>query len=189
MALLSRARVLRLVALAAVLNGIAPPGAAQGVSKEYQIKAVFLLNFLQFVQWPPGAFPGEDAPLRMAVLGDDPFGPVLDEVVRDEKVGRRPVTVERARRWQDVTNCHLLFISDSERGRLPDIMAGLRDRPILLVSDGPDFTRRGGMIRFFIDGNKVRFEINPASAQQRGLKLSAQLLSVARITGDAHRAQ
>src|ERR1700741_2837366 len=87
---------------------------AQTASREYQVKAVFLFNFAQFVDWPPAAFSGADAPLVIGILCDDPFGPYLDETVRDEKVADRPLEIQRYRRVDEIRTCHVLFISRSE---------------------------------------------------------------------------
>src|SRR5712664_1838664 len=114
-------------------RGAASP-APTPASPEYQLKAVFLFNFAQFVEWPPTAFPEAKAPLVIGVLGDDPFGPYLDETVRGEKVNNRPLVVQRFRQVEEIKTCHVLFISRSERERLGQILAGLKGRNILAVS-------------------------------------------------------
>lgn len=155
--------------------------AQPAVSKEYQIKAVFLFNFAQFVEWPETAFPDANAPIRIGVLGDDPFGQALDEVVRGETIKGRPLTVARSRRLSDLSDCHLIFISKSESWRLDDSLEQLATRPVLTVSEVDGFAQRGGIIAFFSDGKKVRFEINPASARRVNLKISSELLSLGKI--------
>src|SRR5882762_8203434 len=87
-------------------------------SRENQIKAVFLFNFAQFVEWPAQAFPEARTPLVIGVLGDDPFGAFLDETVRGEKVNNRPLVVQRYRRVEDIEICHILFISASETAKM-----------------------------------------------------------------------
>jgi hypothetical protein len=170
-------------ALALALSCV--PARAQGAAtREYQIKAVFLFNFLQFVEWPPEAFSAADTPLRIGVLGDDPFGSALEEAVRDEKVQDRRLEVRRSRRLEDLTDCQLLFICRSEQRRVDEILSALAGRPVLTVSEVDGFARRGGVIAFYPDGKKVRFEINPASARQRGLKMSSELLGLGRLVGE-----
>lgn len=160
------------------------PAQAQGPTpREYQIKAVFLFNFLQFVKWPPEAFPEPDTPLRIGVLGEDPFGSALDEVVRDETVRDRPLVVQRSRRLEDLQDCHLLFISRSESRRIEEILSQLRGRPVLTVSEIDGFARQGGVIAFYPEGKKVRFEINADAGRHAELKLSSQLLSLGRVIG------
>src|ERR1051325_8645916 len=91
-------------------------------SKEYQIKAAFLFNFAQFVEWPPEAFPEKATPLVVGVLGDDPFKGFLEELLRDEKAGNRPLRIEHHRRVEEIKQCHILFISNSESNRLAQIL-------------------------------------------------------------------
>ena len=150
-------------------------------SREYQLKAVFLFNFIQFVQWPDAVFPEPGTPIRIGVLGDDPFGQALDEAVRDETVRGHKLVVLRSRRLEDLQDCHLLFIGKSEARRIGEILAQIDRRPVLTVGETDGFARNGGIIAFFSEGNKVRFEINPVSAQRQGLKISSQLLGLGRI--------
>ena len=148
---------------------------------EYQIKAVFLFNFAQFVDWPAGAFPDSTAPLVIGVLGDDPFGPYLDETVRGETVRGRPFEVRRYQKIEDIRTCHILFVSPSEESRLEDILANLKHRAILTVGDGTGFAKRGGMIRFVSERNKIRMRINVAAAEAVQLTISSKLLRAAEI--------
>src|SRR6266850_6391116 len=109
--------------------------AQTAISKEYQVKATFLYNFSQFVEWPTQAFLEAQSPLVIGVLGDDPFGTYLDELVRGEKVNNHPLVVQRYQRVEEIKTCHLLFISRSEDKELEGIFAGLKDRNILTVGD------------------------------------------------------
>jgi hypothetical protein len=152
----------------------APPG-------EYQLKAVFLFNFAQFVEWPPQAFPDAQAPLVVGVLGMDPFGAYLDETVRGETVNNRPLVVQRYGRLEDINTCHILFISRSEADRLEQIVASLRGRHILTVSDAERAALRGVMIRMITVENKIRLRINLEEAQAANLKISSKLLRPAEI--------
>jgi hypothetical protein len=172
-----------LLCLAACALALAPPEAAAqpAVSKEYQVKAAFLFNFVQFVEWPAAAFTNSAAPICIGVLGDDPFGPALDETVRGETVRNRKLVVERSRRLEDLKDCQLIFISKSETERIPGILDELGPTPVLTVSETPGFAQRGGIINLYLAGNKVRFEINAAAARRKGLRISSELLSLGRI--------
>lgn len=150
-------------------------------SKEYQVKAVFLFNFAQFVEWPPAAFAGANSPLVIGILGGDPFGAYLDETVRDEKVNNRPLEVQRYRRVDEIKTCHVLFISRSEANRLEQILLSLKDRSILIVGDGDDFVQRGGMIRLATVQNKIRLIINVDAAKEANLTISSKLLRAAEL--------
>lgn len=150
---------------------------------EYQIKAVFLFNFAQFIEWPPTAFPERQTPFVIGVLGQDPFGSYLDETVRGEKVNNRPLTVRRYRRVEEIQTCHVLFISRSEAGRLDQILANLKYRNILTVADVESAASSGVMIRFVTQQNKIRLRINPEAAKAANLTISSKLL---RLGGTAN---
>jgi hypothetical protein len=155
-------------------------GSAQtGPSREYQIKAVFLFNFAQFVDWPPAAFAGSNSPLVIGILGGDPFGAYLDETVRDEKVNNRPLAIQRYHQVDEIKTCHVLFISRSEASHLEQILVRLKDRSILIVGDGDDFVQRGGMIRLATIQNKIRVSINVDAAKAANLTISSKLLRAA----------
>jgi YfiR/HmsC-like len=151
-------------------------------SPEYQLKAVFLFNFAQFVDWPAKAFPEPLTPLIIGVLGDDPFGSYLDETVRGEKVNNRPLLVQRYRRVGEIKTCQVLFISRSENDRLEQIVTGLKGRNILTVGDLEDFALRGGMIQLFTEKNKIRMRINLGAVKAANLTISSKLLRVAETT-------
>lgn len=170
-----------LLALSAGAQAFAPQEApAQGaVSKEYQVKAAFLFNFAQFVEWPPAAFPNSGTPICIGILGEDPFGTALDETVRGEIVQNRKLIVQRSRRVEDLKDCQLIFISKSETARVAGILADLDPIPVVTVSEMEGFAQRGGIINLYLAGNKVRFEINPAAARRKGLKISSELLKLA----------
>jgi hypothetical protein len=160
-----------------------PAALAQAAGQEYQVKAVFLFNFVQFVEWPSTAFSSPEAPFRIGVLGDDPFAGALEAAVQGETVRQRALVIERASRIEALLGCHVVFVARSERALVGPILAATLGKPILTVGDMPDFARGGGIINFYLEGNKVRFEINRAAAQGNGLKLSSQLLGLARIVG------
>jgi len=167
--------------LASCLAGQAPQ------APEYQVKAVFLFNFAQFVDWPAEAFPDSNAPLVIGVLGDDPFGKVLDQTVRDEHLGRRPFQLRRYQRVDEIKTCHILFISKSAASPPEEILAGLKNRPILTVSEVNRFTERGGMIRFVTDRSRIRLQINLAAAEAAHLTIGSKLLRVAEIVTSTGR--
>jgi hypothetical protein len=167
--------------VAALLALVAAPGRAQAPPTEYQVKAVFLFNFSQFVDWPAAAFADSRSPLVIGVLGDDPFGAMLDEIVRGETVNGRPLAVRRYQSIDQVDACHILFIGRSQTGQLDTVLAALKQRSILTVGDFEGFTQHGGIIRFVTVGNKIRLRVNLAGAQQAKLTISSKLLRPAQI--------
>ena len=156
-------------------------------TSEYQLKAVFLFNFMQFVDWPARMPQDSQPPLLIGILGDDPFGPFLDETVRGERLGARPIQVRRYRRIADLEECQVLFISRSENERLPEILAAVKHRPVLTVSDGDGFANQGGMIQFVTDKSRIRLRINLDAAEAANLTISSKLLRVAEIVRTQRR--
>jgi len=144
---------------------------------EYQVKAAYLYNFGKFVQWPSGAGAGNQ--VFICVLGQDPFGPILDAVLAGERIQGKGVVPRRIAKAQEALDCGILFISSSEERRLSDVLNTIEHVAVLTVSDIPGFSRRGGMIQFVLEGKRVRFEVNLASAQNAGLTVSSELLKVA----------
>ena len=172
--------------LAATATGRAPaqaPGQSPAAPPEYQVKAVFLFHFAQFVTWPAGAFADSAAPLVIGILGDDPFGPYLDETVKGESVAGHPLAVRRLAGLEEAAGCHILFVTRGEMGRLPEILDTLAGRSVLTVSDAEGFAKRGGMIRFLTDRNRIRLRINLEAARAADLTLSSKLLRPAEIVG------
>ena len=170
-------------ALSCALLFAAIPGlpAQSARASEYQVKAAFLFNFAQFVDWPTESFPSSDTPLVIGVLGEDPFGSFLDHIVGSERLRGRPLQVRRYATVDEIKTCHILFISRSAGDRPELILAALKQRPIVTVSDADGFVQRGGMIRFVTDRNRIRLQINPGAVDAAHLTISSKLLRVAEI--------
>lgn len=167
--------------LAHAADGPAPAA----LSAEYRVKAGFLQKFPQFVEWPARAFHDAQSPIVIGILGDDPFGPFLDETLSDEKIGDRPLVVRRFRRIEDLAECHVLFISRSATGALGEIFARLRERSVLTVGEDESFERAGGMVRIVIQNNKPGLRINRAAAEAQGLMINSKLLGIATLVPPA----
>jgi len=166
--------------LGLVLCSVAVAAAAQSAS-EYQVKAAFLFNFAKFVEWPTEAFPTADAPLQICVLGQDPFGRDFEQVIEDKAVNGHRLEVAHPDGVPQARACQILFIGSSEKQRVRDILQGLTGVSVLTVGDTPGFAKMGGVINFVLDENRVRFEINLKAAERAHLKLSARLLTVAKL--------
>jgi hypothetical protein len=153
--------------------------AQKEVPLEYRVKATFLYNFTKFVTWPPDTFLGADPVLKIAIVGEDPFGSVLDELASHAPASGPKLVIEH-RNWnQDLRGCHMVFISRSEKNHLKGILAGIKGASTLTVSEIEQFAASGGMIGFVFDHDQVRFEINLDAATQAGLEISSRLLSLA----------
>lgn len=155
---------------------------------EYQIKAAFLFNFVKFVEWPSDSFPSESAPLQICVLGQNPLGQELENLTRGKTVSGRALEINHVSSLLRAKTCQLLFVSSSERRRTQEILAAMDGTSVLTVGDEEGFARRGGVINFLFENDRVRFEINVDAATRARLKISAKLLALAKLvvrTGDA----
>jgi len=179
---------LQLVFILCLLSGNQISHAAPQVAYEYQVKAVFLYNFANFIRWPSSAFSNRYAPFRICIIGDDPFREELDIAVEDEKIGRHSVKVKRLNSMIKINTCKILFISQSKQAYVTRILNYIKrySYPILTVSDIDDFAIQGGMIQFYKRGRRIRFYINPDSLKKVGLHASANLLRLARIVHTKH---
>jgi uncharacterized protein DUF4154 len=166
--------------LLAFALGAVDPGRAQAPVEEYRVKAAFLFHFVQLVDWPPGALGDEKNPLTLCTVGKDSFQGDLEATLQGKLVGTHPLHVEHLKPSQEIKNCRVVFISDSERAQVPVIIAALKDDAVLSVGESDDFIREGGMIGFCLDNNKVRFEINVGAADRAKLKISSRLLLLAK---------
>jgi len=158
--------------------GSGTPVSAQ-VSMEYDLKAVFLYNLANFVVWPEAAYDSPESPFVIAVLGKDPFGRVLDDVVVNEYIGKHPIEIRRLSRHDDVSGCHLLFVAESESRRVPEILGRVRGRPVLTVADRPGFVDAGGMVGIERRSDQLQLSVNIAAVRAADLVVSSKLLEVA----------
>ncbi len=148
---------------------------------EYQVKAAFLFNFAKFVEWPADAFSGTDAPLQICLLGQDPFGHEFEEVIGDKSVNGHRIEVIHPSGVPQARGCQIIFVAFSEKRQAPEILRGLRGANVLTVGDSPGFAGIGGVINFVVADGRVRFEINMKAAERAHLKISARLLTVAKL--------
>ena len=149
-------------------------------TREYLIKAAILYNFAKFTRWPDTAFADAQAPLRLCVLGADPFGDAL-ATVEGKRVGQRTLRTVHITRTGEAKGCHLLFVSASEEPHLQQILGAVDGQPMLTVADWPGFANAGGVINLKTVQDRSRFEVNVAAAERAGLKLSAKLLRLASV--------
>jgi len=150
-------------------------------TNEYQVKAAFLYNFAKFVDWPAQSFKGPDDPIAICVLGQNPFGSVLEDTVNGKTLEGRAFVVRNIFDVQQAGGCHILFVSTSERKHLPSILAAIRTPGVLTVGESDGFAAEGGVINFKLEDGRVRFEINLDAAAKKGLQIRSNLLSLAQI--------
>jgi len=157
---------------------------AQPVASEYEVKAAFVYNFARFVSWPVEEFRSSEEDFVIGVLGADPFGAVLDDLVESKKVGGSDLAVRRFPSVDALGPCQVLFVTSAENGRLGEVLGMLGESAVLTVGEAEGFLEQGGMINLRLEEQKVRFEINAGAADKAGLKISSQLLKLAiRVVG------
>ena len=150
---------------------------------EPEVKAGFLLNFAKLTEWPDSAFKSSDSPFVIAVFGDDPITEYLETAGKNRTIHGRAIHITRFRRTTEVTNCHAIFIALSEREKLSAILKSIQGHPILSISELEKFGSMGGIIRLLKDkDSRLRFEVERSNANTSRLKLSSQLLALARQT-------
>jgi hypothetical protein len=174
-------RLLVLLPLVWTATARSPLTGASTPPTEHEVKAAFLYSFAKYVQWPDGALGGQDEPFIIGVLGEDPFGRVLDETVAGKSVLGHPVALTRFVRLEDAVRAHILFVGASEEPELSRVLRTLRGRPVLSAGETDEFAERGGIVGFKTSEKKVRFDINLGRAEESRLKISSQLLKLATI--------
>lgn len=147
---------------------------------EYQVKAAFLYKFCLYVEWPPSAFASADSPIVLGVVGPDSLVAELDNITRGHVINGRPLQVRRVDANASLAGVHMLFVARSGQSRLSQFVAQAQQFPSLLVTESPGGLDDGGGINFAIQDNRVRFDVGLDSVNRQGLRLSAQLLKVAR---------
>lgn len=148
---------------------------------DYQVKAVFLYNIAQFIDWPQDSFPNEKSPIIIGVLGSDPFGSYLDETVQGEEINGHPVIIERYAKPSQVKNCQILFIHLTSTPKLSNVLNNLKGKRILTVGDATNFAKQGGMVWFFKQEKKIKIGINLDAVKKENIIISSKLLRLAEI--------
>ena len=170
------------VALLAALCCWLPLAAQEAPApSEYQVKAVFLLNFLKYVEWPAAAYPTANTPFKIVHAGEDRFAPDFAAFVKSKTIDHRAVALKHSGDSDDWQRCHILFVSGGERRNVRNILSAVKGRPVLTVGESDNFIAEGGMINFVMKDNKVRVHINLVAAEKAGLKISSRLLGVADV--------
>lgn len=170
--------VVLLTLLASLLPGWA--AAQNGGAGEYQVKAAMLYNLTKFVDRPNESAGNAPTSFTVCVIGRDPFGSSLD-ALKGRPVKGQKLHVSHLSGSEEIGTCQLLFVSSSEKRNLATILAAANRRSVLTVSDLGRFAASGGMIGFVEVEGKIRLEVNLDAAQNASLKISSQLLKLARV--------
>jgi hypothetical protein len=165
-----------------VILGTRPTaGCSELAFDEYQVKAAFLYNFAKFVQWPAEAFQTANEPIVICILGQDPFGRSLEDIVIGRAIEGRSLTVRHISSVKQVTGCHMMFISAAEYKSSPPMLSEIKTPGVLTIGDSDASAADGVVINFKLAAGKVRFEINVEAAEREKLRISSRLLSLAQI--------
>lgn len=177
-----KSRLIRFLLLLSLVIPATSTSLGQGApSRENQVKAAFIYNFAQFVEWPDDAFLGNGAPFVIGVLGDGGLHAELERTLKGKTAGGREFAVRYYSRASDVQRCHILFVGASEQGRVGEVMQKVARQGTLTVGDFDGFTAASGVVRFMTEDNRLRFEVNVDAANDERLRISSKLLKLARI--------
>jgi hypothetical protein len=149
-------------------------------TEEDVLQAAFLYNFMKFVEWPPEAFDRPESPILVCTLGENPFTNTV-QALEGKRIRQSPLVVRRYDPVKPTVQCHVLVVSNpASKDSYPTILSKFRAVPVLTVGNIEGFVEKGGMIEMFSLENKIRFNINSGSANRSALKISSQLLKLAR---------
>ncbi len=169
-----------LLAFFAVLSCPTGLRAENAMEREYEIKAAYIYNFINYIDWPDNAFPASGGTITIGIVGQSPFAAALN-TLNGKQVKGRTLALKQVTDIKDLDQCQIVFINSSEKSRLPELLGKLKDSRVLTVSEIDGFAQQGGIINFISEHNKVRFEINPDAAHRLGLNISSELLKLAKL--------
>ncbi len=180
MAVLTRGRRRQTVAAAVAVAMLLVCSRARAQTVEGEVRAAFLYNFTKFVEWPaaPGRKPGE--PFRICIVAEPAFVRLVESIVHGESTAGRPLVVSTPDTPESASGCQLLYVAQTERHRGAPLLSAVLDLPVLTVGDSPQFLEKGGAIRFVLENRRVRFDISLAPIERAHLRVSSNLLRVAR---------
>lgn len=164
------------------MTAVQPPNLQAEISseQEYRAKAAFLSNFPRFIEWPVEAFTSPQAPLSVCVYGSYSFGISLAESVGGKTVHGRRMEVKRTHKENELRSCHILFVSHSEEKHYAEVLQAIQGASVLTVGETPDFLAAGGAVSFLMQQDSLQFEVNLNSSNEAHLKLSSNMLALAR---------
>lgn len=147
---------------------------------EYEFKALYMMNFVKFIEWPENLEPAQKDSITIGIIGQNPFGDATKAI--DGKVAKdRKIVIKQFANVKSLESCDILFIPATEKANLKEILTAVRGKSVLTVGEHEDFASHGGIVGFYLENNKLRFEINTDNAADANLKINAQLLKLARV--------
>jgi hypothetical protein len=168
--------------LSFIFSSLAPSSYGADISQkgEYRLKAAFLYNFAKFTEWPSTAFSDHQAPHTICIVGEDPFGPEIDQLTT-KPIHNRQLTIKRLQPTDQLLGCHLLYVSRTELGQATHILGTLQKTPVLTICDSDGCAESGFMLNMRMVENRVTLDLNLEAVEQTPLKLSSQLIKLTRV--------
>lgn len=167
--------------IALLILGATSPLSQKAIDRENKVKAEFLFNLAQFVEWPRAVLPESVSPLIIGILGDNPFGAYLEELVSGKNVNGHPLLVRYCQTAEEAKACHLVYINFTDRNKMKEALVALKGQSVLTVSDNNNFIGQGGMVKLIKRGDKTEIVINDIPTKECNLIVSSKLLAIARV--------
>lgn len=173
-----RSIIKRLLVLAALLGGVRVQ--AQAPVDESQVKAMFVYNFLKFVEWPVDTSVRSGDAFVVVIIGEGATADAAERFLETKTIGDRPLSVRRARWDHSLAGARAAFVVERDPKKLRHVLVAAMAQGVLTIGEGDDFTTRGGMIALLVLDRKVRFDVDTSAAQSAGLRVSSKLLALTR---------
>jgi hypothetical protein len=169
----------RLLILATLLFGVRVE-AQQAPMSEAQVKAMFVYNFLKFVEWPVDTSVGAKDPFVVLIIGEGATADATEQFLQSKSIGDRPLVVRRTRWDQSLAGARAAFVVEGDAKKLHRVLDAAASAGVLTIGEGESFTTRGGVIGLLVEDRKVRFDVDTTAAQIAGLRVSSKLLALTR---------
>ncbi len=176
---ITRRSLLRAVLLAvALLVGVRAE--AQAPMDESQVKAMFVYNFLKFVEWPVAATAGAKDPFVVLIIGEGSTADATEHFLESKTIGERPIVVRRTRSEPSFAGVRAAFVVERDGKKLQHILDAAAVAGVLTIGEGDEFATHGGVIGLLVENRKVRFDVDTTAAQSARLRVSSKLLALTR---------
>lgn len=151
---------------------------AQTPMGESQVKAMFVYNFLKFVEWPVDTSVGAKDPFVVVIIGEGATADATEHFLDSKTIGERPVVVRRVRWDQSLAGVRAAFVVERDAKKLHRVLDAAAAAGVLTIGEGESFTTRGGVIGLLVEDRRVRFDVDTSAAQLAGLRVSSKLLAL-----------
>jgi hypothetical protein len=153
---------------------------AQAPMAESQVKAMFVYNFLKFVEWPVTSPAGPKDPFVVGIIGEGETADATERFLESRAIGERPLVVRRIRWDQSLAGMQAAFVVENDARRLQRVLGAAAAAGVLTIGEGESFATRGGVIGLLVEDRRVRFDVDTTAARIAGLRISSKLLALTR---------